>query len=213
MARCWAFVTCLHRGLRFSVGSTFSNPLLTCPLLILNRRALAALIRKAGQEPSSRVQKKVEIATVALALVIREYEASLRPLVPGLLSSQDPASLHPAPHLVSLRMPSSLSVAERLMYYRPELVDLESKLRGAFADELLEELRRHIRIRTTFVAYKIANVRGVKNITRSLESMRLLQGRIDTAADDYRACRAALMVLRGPGEWEDELKVLHQADV
>jgi hypothetical protein len=158
-----------------------------------------ALIQKAGTKPSKSNAQKIQTATVAVAIGVRNFEASCHKLTPSLPLSS--GGLSSDAHNVALLLPSGLEPGLRLQCYGQDAIELEARLCIAFANEILNELRMHIRARTTFIAYKIANLRGVKDNTRAFESMRLLQARIDGTANDYRECRAALFSLRGPGDW------------
>jgi hypothetical protein len=49
--------------------------------------------------------------------------------------------------------------------------------------------------------------------TKSRELLDGIEDRIRTAATRYRAARAALLALRGPGPWENVLQKLSQVDI
>ncbi|KIM87958.1 hypothetical protein PILCRDRAFT_44104, partial [Piloderma croceum F 1598] len=61
--------------------------------------------------------------------------------------------------------------------------------------------------------FKIKNVTGQKNNTRSRESQNRIDDKVKASQLQYcRACQA-VMVLRGPGDWETALLVLNPGDV
>lgn len=112
-----------------------------------------------------------------------------------------------------LFMPSELSESQRRLYCTAELSSIEQSLRYAEASDSLNNLRRQLRTRTFTNRFKRKNVTGQKNNTRSREKQGAIDDGIKASQLQYGRARQALLALRGPGEWENELRVLHQNDV
>jgi hypothetical protein len=74
-------------------------------------------------------------------------------------------------------------------------------------------LRHHLRNRTFTNKFKVKNVTGQKHNTRAREVQHSIDDRVKTSKQQYCRARAAILQLRGPGDWEDMLQVLHQSDV
>lgn len=112
-----------------------------------------------------------------------------------------------------LFLPSELTRIEREEYCDASLPLVEDRLRYSEASDALEKIRRQLRTRTFTNQFKIKNVTGQRLNTRS----RAAQGTIDEGVKisqlRYTRARAALLALRGPGEWEVTLQVLASADV
>lgn len=112
-----------------------------------------------------------------------------------------------------LYLPSDLGDAERRKYCVRGLVTIEDRLRFAEATDQLERCRHHLRTRSFANKFKLANVTGQTMNTRARESQNRIDDRVRAAAIRYRRARAAMKTLRGPGAWEETLRVLNKADV
>jgi hypothetical protein len=112
-----------------------------------------------------------------------------------------------------LYMPSDLSQSDRRKYCPNGLSDMENRLRFAEASDTLESLRHHLRTRSFANRFKIANVTGQIRNTRARETQHRIDDKVRGAELQYWCSRDALLRLRGPGPWEDKLRVLEQLDV
>lgn len=112
-----------------------------------------------------------------------------------------------------LYMPSSIPLHSRRKFCQPSLLHAEERIRDAEAHDALEDLRHHLRTRSYANQWKIANVVGQIHNTRARERQATIDDHVRTAATQYRKARAALLALRGHGDWEQELRVLDQSDV
>ncbi|KAJ6517927.1 hypothetical protein C8R47DRAFT_959948, partial [Mycena vitilis] len=95
------------------------------------------------------------------------------------------------------------------------LVEYEYRLRKGQAFAALDEMRGLLALRTREYHNKDARM-GTKVKTRATTRLKGLQARIDEAARDYRAARAALVslgVMLRKTEWDIHLKVLAAGDV
>ncbi|KAI0689949.1 hypothetical protein BC835DRAFT_1228821, partial [Cytidiella melzeri] len=118
------------------------------------------------------------------------------------------------PEDIPLYMPSAAAIrAFRANTCEARLLQIEEQLRSSQADEALNDLRRHLRTRTFANRYKIKNFVGQAANTRGRQWLAAIDKRALAAAKRYRHARAALLELRGPGDWEKTLRVLKDDDV
>lgn len=117
------------------------------------------------------------------------------------------------PEKIELYMPSSIPAVDRSEYCDTGLVDMEAELRYAAALDALSDLRRQLQLRTYLYRLKRKNVTGQNPNTRAQSMVNTVNARVDTAASNYRASRKAYLLLKGPGKWEDRLKVLTDVDI
>lgn len=144
-------------------------------------------------------------------VLAHSLRAAQHPSTTKSSTSQSATSIHIED--AKLFLPSELTRIEREQYCDKSLPLVEDRLRYSEASDALEKIRRQLRTRTFTNQFKIKNVTGQRLNTRS----RAAQGTIDEGVKmsqlRYTRARAALLALRGPGEWEDILQVLVSADV
>jgi hypothetical protein len=141
--------------------------------------------------------------------------------MPGLLQykseipdkSDAPPTCTEHPEDVSLWLPSQLCPEDRQQVRMPDLAAIEEKLRTAQCHDALESVRHILKIKSRLIKFKHKNVRGQKEGLRSRAIIDRVHERARAAAAKYRAARVAKLVLSGPGGWEDELRVLADADI
>lgn len=118
------------------------------------------------------------------------------------------------PEAITLYLPSSLTATERAMLpavYR--LVEKETRLRIAQLWDLLFQLRRLLRSRTSLYNQKKAIALGQRENTRASAVLTSFNDKIHRVADQYRAVRTALLTLDPDGDWKSQLLPLAQSDV
>lgn len=121
---------------------------------------------------------------------------------------------HQLPELIPLYMPSHPDLrAGRAEVCEVQLCNLEERLRETQAGEALQHLRRHLQTRTFACKYKLKNAVGQRANTRARQWIANIERRVMASAKLYRHARAALLELRGPGPWENTLRVLAEDDV
>ncbi|KAJ7787842.1 hypothetical protein B0H14DRAFT_3505052 [Mycena olivaceomarginata] len=91
--------------------------------------------------------------------------------------------------------------------------DIEARMREGEASEALEDVRGGLRTRTMANRYKLRNYTGQGLLTRGQNILRVISLRIHSAKIRYQYARAALLALRGHGQWEERLHVLADDDV
>lgn len=125
------------------------------------------------------------------------------------------SSSHMSVHIedCKLFMPSDLSTQQRHEYCTPGLAEMEDRLRHAEAFDGLEDLRRHLRTRTFTNKFRVKNIWGQREGMRTREIQNHITDRVKSSQLQYTHARRAVLTLRGPGDWEDTLRVLHSANI
>lgn len=119
----------------------------------------------------------------------------------------------PKPEDVALWLPSEIAADQRHIVCIEGLADIELKLRTSQCADSLRGLRQVLRLKTRLVYYKIKNVRGQKDGTRSRSFIDRVHKRAIRFVLKYRAARQAKLALEGPGKWEAEYQELKNEDV
>ncbi|EMD33448.1 hypothetical protein CERSUDRAFT_57000 [Gelatoporia subvermispora B] len=118
------------------------------------------------------------------------------------------------PENVALYLPSQIAIAEtRVTLCGKFLIKIEEDLRVGQAHDALDDLRRQLRNRMFANQFKVKNVVGQHPLTRARKWQATIDDRVIVAKHNYRRARAALLTLRGPGHWEEELQELLDDDV
>jgi hypothetical protein len=112
-------------------------------------------------------------------------------------SANAPSTVHVEDAI--LLMPSDLPDAQRHQYCAPGLAAVEDRLRYAEAYESLDHLRHHLRTRTFANKFKIKNVTGQKNNTRSRETQNHIDDKVKSSQLQYCRARNALWYFEGLG--------------
>ncbi|KAJ7896185.1 hypothetical protein B0H13DRAFT_1885266 [Mycena leptocephala] len=148
----------------------------------------------------------------ALRDVQESYMPGLRRWV-GQQNPALPAADNSKPETIKIYLPSAIPADAREAVCVPGLVKQEEELRNAQAVEALRELRSGLRTRTFAHQFKrkLPSNQGMYTKSRTLTDG--IEDRIRAASARYRTARAALLQLRGPGDWETRLKVLEKSDV
>jgi len=95
----------------------------------------------------------------------------------------------------------------------PRLREVEAELRFARAKEVLDTLRRYLLVQVHYLKYTRSNVRGQRANTRSQSLLQRTASKIESTATQYCRTREAYQKLRGPGDWEHELRLLTKQDI
>lgn len=114
---------------------------------------------------------------------------------------------------ISLHLPSSLT---QRMRTHQKLFEYEFRLRTAQAYEGLEEVRRHLRLRTHMYKYKDKHLVGQRANTRSRNLLTRVQTKVDASAAKYTRARHALGTLAertGAVGWDTQLQPLNDEDI
>ncbi|KAK6978163.1 CxC2 domain-containing protein [Favolaschia claudopus] len=142
------------------------------------------------------------------------YMPSLRALLSDAQKAMYDGNGDQVPEATRLFMPSELASREtRGRACATGLVGIEARMRYGEACDALEAVRHGLRARTVTNRYKLRNWTGQGAMTRGQAILRQINIKIHAAKLRYRYARAALLVLRGHGDWEEELKVLDDDDV
>ncbi|KAH8111697.1 hypothetical protein DFH11DRAFT_1512691 [Phellopilus nigrolimitatus] len=96
---------------------------------------------------------------------------------------------------------------------RHKLVDKETRLRLAQANDSLAELRRLLRLKSASLTFKKVNNVGQRENTRARSVIVQFTSKIELTAERYRAARLALRRLDPGGDWMKQLQPLLPKDV
>jgi hypothetical protein len=112
-------------------------------------------------------------------------------------------------------LPASMPAQLHITGLSPGLLEKETKLRLAQADDALAEIRRQRRIVTGLVIFKKLNVlgRGQKKNTRMHMLFKRFSNKTERVVERYRAACRAVEVLDPEGTWQTRLQVLHREDI
>ncbi|KAF8190121.1 hypothetical protein BJ912DRAFT_850355, partial [Pholiota molesta] len=157
----------------------------------------------------------------ALAKNIKNWEPLCAIYMPGLLQYQADVGVggptawdaDPNPEDMDLFLPSRLPANRRAVACIEGLSEMEVQLRTAQCVDALASLRRTLRLKTRMIQFKNANIRGQREGTRSRALIDRVHQRALTSVEKYRAARAALLAISGPGSWETTLQPLLNGDV
>lgn len=119
----------------------------------------------------------------------------------------------PKPEDVALWLPSEITADQRCTVCVDGLADVELKLRTSQCADSLRGLRQVLQLKTRLVYYKIKNIRGQKDGTRSRSFIDRVHRQAIQFVLKYRAARRAKLALEGPGRWEAEYQELRNEDV
>ncbi|KAL1741225.1 hypothetical protein HDZ31DRAFT_84959 [Schizophyllum fasciatum] len=186
---------------------------------VQNTQRLLALEVKELGTPTSTQQLAVLKKRTALRKSIDKLRTWQRVFMPSLQDHLSPTELATYTRVLEdienmrLFLPSELSSAARGATCAPNVANTEMSFRAAEAEECLEDLRRGLRLRTATNQYRQANIRHIGAATRARTAFDRLAKRINASKVRYRAARSCLLRLRGPGDWEKQLRVLNDDDV
>ena len=150
------------------------------------------------------------------------YQTTEKNSTPSTASRSKTTASHPTgsalrnsanPEDTDVWLPSRIPLPHRSRVCQQGLAEIEDKIRTAQCFDALEAVRHVLRIKTRMVAFKNKNVRGQRQSTRSRTVIDRVHERARQAAEKYRTARAAKLELSGPGNWQNVLQVLNDADV
>ncbi|KAJ6554112.1 hypothetical protein B0H10DRAFT_2241606, partial [Mycena sp. CBHHK59/15] len=150
-----------------------------------------------GVERETKLRRKV-VAWMDVELQFIPHVAQLRAL-DDAARARAAAQASPGirAHEMKLWLPSA--IANKAPCDR-QLYEYEYMLRKGQAHEALEEIRNQLLVRTHEYKWKDTSVRGVKALTRSQGRIEAIDRKIQRAAEQYRAARAALVSLGNQGD-------------
>ncbi|KAJ7018076.1 hypothetical protein C8F04DRAFT_977957, partial [Mycena alexandri] len=147
---------------------------------------------------------------------LHDVQAQYMPGLQQWAARQNPplsAGNNAKPETIKIFLPSALPADQRESVCMAGLTRQEEELRNAQAGDALRDLRRGLRTRTFAHRFKRKHISGQGMYTKSRSLLDAIEDGIRDAMSRYRAARAALLALRGPGAWAEELRELKQEDV
>jgi hypothetical protein len=185
-------------------------------LIIFDRRRIRADVKKeealTTSQASELQQKRMSLQKRIAAF--RRLQTIYMPGVAMKLATDNAGD--DGPHDIEdvrLWLPSELDSQLRTHGCHKGLPSMEEQLREAQCRDALEKIRNLERAKMHFIHHRNSNTRGQKAATRSHTLIDGITLKIQLAASRYRDAHRALVVLRGPGDWETELRVLKDEDI
>lgn len=175
--------------------------------------------KKLGTNPTNLQRAKLLEKGNALRRRIEAWWTVQQLYMPGVVGLRsredldDGGSAATPVYELELLMPSA--VVGRVPTYG-QLQETEWRLRHAHAYEGLENLRRHLLLRSSLYKFKDRFVSGQRHQTRSITVINNLQAKIDADAVRYRVAHVALTALSVPLQkvgWQNFLRPLRDEDV
>jgi hypothetical protein len=199
------YVTCLYRILYLL---TFIMICRRDLYLDVKEKRTPTILQTANfQERRVSIRKKIQH--------FRELQIDYMPGLRSVLSN--PNILDDSPDILAecirLHLPSELSTSNRDCACADGIADIEARIRHADTSEALDDLRRYLRTRTFLNKWRVKNVSGQHQSTRTRGLQHTVDLRVHSAKTRYRHSRNACLVLKGHGDWERELKELKDEDV
>ncbi|KAH8077051.1 hypothetical protein BXZ70DRAFT_911457 [Cristinia sonorae] len=173
------------------------------------QRQLKADTAKKGDVPETDVIRRRTMLHSQIAK-FREIQAIYMPSVPqriALTNSTTDDSATSRAEDSPLHLPSSFSIEEHGQCAFG-LVAAEEQLREGQCNDSLDDIRSKLYIKARLITYKKNNSHGQGMNTRSRTLLNCNDSKIKRSVQKYRVARAALLSLRGPGKWEEQLRVL-----
>ncbi len=112
-----------------------------------------------------------------------------------------------------LWLPSMLHWEHRRRICILDLPLIEERLQSAQCYDALDSIRYILKVKSRMVAFKNQNIWGQRDGLRSWTVINRVHDRAHAAAEKYCAARKAKLALLGPGDWEQDLRVLEDGDI
>ncbi|PBK72081.1 hypothetical protein ARMSODRAFT_1016067 [Armillaria solidipes] len=205
-------VAALKDGISFSDSTAASCIELALVVEDLQRRLLQDLKDEADEtclHDATDFRKKRITLQKQLAQ-FRELQAITMPCTRSILQEAigDPGDVEHH----KLWLPSELEEPLQVRGCMPGVRDAEEKLREAQCKDALVTLRSTLRAQHSLFTRRNKNFRGQRQNTRVAEAAHRLDTKCKLAAAKYNTARGALLILRGPGDWEQSLRELRSND-
>ncbi|KAJ7925440.1 hypothetical protein B0H13DRAFT_1600492 [Mycena leptocephala] len=189
-------------------------------LTVITRRRLEIDIKALQHASATQKLGFMKRRTALLKRIhkFRQLQRVYMPALRGFLSDHerqvvDGNGVQP-PETTRLFMPSEIAnTGDRRNVCAVGLGEVEARMREGEAMEALEVVRQGLRSRTLMNRFRIKNYTGQGALTRGQGILRQINIKIHLAKVHYRYARAALLILRGHGVWEEKLRVLREEDV
>ncbi|PBK59706.1 hypothetical protein ARMSODRAFT_991083 [Armillaria solidipes] len=145
--------------------------------------------------------------TVSQALELQKKRRSLQKRIRQLRVGLADVECH------ELCLPSALEKDLRVAGCLGGVAGIEEQLREAQCLDALAEIRNMLQTRHNLYSFRNKNVRGQRNNTRAYNNLHHLDRNCRLSVEKYQVAWAALMELRGSGEWVNTLRQLKMEDV
>ncbi|KAE9391196.1 hypothetical protein BT96DRAFT_800912, partial [Gymnopus androsaceus JB14] len=112
-----------------------------------------------------------------------------------------------------LWLPSSILADMRKVVCCDNVDVIEERLRRARAYDVLDSVHHTLHVKTKMVQFKNKNIRGQQLSGKLREVIDKVHDCVKSFVEKYRRSQAGLLLLVGPGKWEEELQVMENEDV
>ncbi|KAF9514082.1 hypothetical protein BS47DRAFT_1392825 [Hydnum rufescens UP504] len=133
--------------------------------------------------------------------------------MPEAVGSHLPASETSTPQSLCLFLPHDLTVPLSLTPSSQHLLTVKAQLQHAQVSNALSELHQSLAVYSHLRMSKIQEATGQRALTQANNLLQKSKAHTDAIAEKYRVARAALMKLKGHGEWELCLQDLKNDDM
>ncbi|KAK7020596.1 hypothetical protein VNI00_017725 [Paramarasmius palmivorus] len=133
--------------------------------------------------------------------------------IPGITEHIPTITSDDQPEDVVLSLPSSLPPHVRSLIFSKDVINLEDRLRHAYAHEAIDDLTDHLCSRSVAYAHSTRQPASQGAYTKTRAFRDQIESRVKSSEVSYKRHRAALYALRGSGEWERVLRELRPEDV
>ncbi|KAK7047944.1 hypothetical protein VNI00_006272 [Paramarasmius palmivorus] len=183
-----------------------------------SQERLIQKIEEQTRMPTVRQLQKLREQRNALTRQLHAYQELQSIYMPGLLqyledTNQGEDSEDTDPEHVPVWLPSGVHQDKIDVICAPKLRLIEARLQLARCYDSLHGLRHALRVKTRMLLFKNTNVRGQRSSGRAWATISRVVSRIQRWATRYRKSRLALLKLIGPGDWQEQLKVLKNEDI
>jgi len=175
---------------------------------------LKALDKPTVGQQTSFQQRRTNLLkrVIKFSAIRKKYMPRLDRYIAEILPPHKEVSMS-TPEVIPLFLPSSLPENKRSWVCIAGIQEIEDRLHFAQASESLNKLRCQLMKCTYASRYKLRNVSGQRHYTRFRTLQEHTESKIRSACRQYTTARSAILVLRGPGIWEQTLQVLRPHDV
>ncbi|KAL0571417.1 hypothetical protein V5O48_010552 [Marasmius crinis-equi] len=204
-----------------SYHNTSASAFLTLGLELEDSQRKLVRIASGGSNSTDTQSKSLTEQRSVLRTKIRNWSLIRHIYMPGLLRAlqemdegfPDLTADDLDPERIPLWLPSTLPGDKRSAACQEGLENMEERLREAQCADALDSIRHTLKLKARMLQFKYANVTGQRQGVKSRTTINRIHERAKSAAQTYRAARAALLALRGKGEWELKYRELKDSDV
>ncbi|PBK59415.1 hypothetical protein ARMSODRAFT_991160 [Armillaria solidipes] len=181
-----------------------------------SQRRISAIVSGEGELSSSELAD-VEMRRTNLEKLIEQFRELQIVYMPGIAlrieREQEAATTAIEAEDDKLWFPSDLSEVVRNSICHSGLGEKEKVLREAQCWDALAAIRSSLRAEASVHAFRNEHLRGQEALSHASDVLDSWKAKRNLAAQKYRCARSALLALRGPGTWTNNLRELNAKDM